>query len=152
MRAPIAGTVTDIGFASAEMFAPRGATLLSLAQPLDQPHLSITVPVGQIDQLRTGMTGKLTIPGLPQRNLPPASARISALSPRAEQDQEGNPVAYRGIAETNPEELVQLASAIRPAELSEDMPVMLTVETRQSTFFRYLLSPVGAAFRNAFQD
>lgn len=98
------------------------------------------------------MQGRLVLPGLPQRNLPQVSATVTALSPRAETDADGNPVVYAGTAAIEGKDLVELLSAAGLDRLTEDMPVQLILEVRKTTFAAYLLAPFAAAFANALQD
>lgn len=150
--APISGVVTEIYFEADGMFAARGATLVSLAQPLDQPHLSFRVPVGQIDQLRPGMTGRLTIPSLPQRQMPRIDVTVQAISPRADTDEQGNPTTYSGLATIDPGDFQQLHDTLNVVELSEDMPATLMIEARSTTLARYVVAPFVSTFQRALQD
>ena len=152
VRAPIAGKVTEVPLEAERMFAARGATLLTLAQPLEQAQIAFSVPVDHIDQVHPGMGARLTIPSLPQRQLPQIDLTISAISLRASVDEAGNPTAYGGLAEIDTAVLDDLRTRLGGDALSEDMPVMLTVSVRETTFADYLLTPLVSAFGRALQD
>lgn len=152
VRAPMDGIVTETDFVAQEMFAVRGATLLTLARPLQQPQVSFMVPVAQIDQLKLGMSGQLAITSLPQRSMPQIRATVTAISPRAAMDEAGNPMAYAGLAQIGARDFEILRSALGDVALSEDMPVSLAVEAQETTLAQYLVAPFFAAFENALQD
>ena len=94
VRAPISGTITQVRFSVPGMYAPRGATLLSIAQDVDAPHIAFDVSVAFVDQLAVGMTGTLNIPALPQRTMSKVAVTVMAISLRAEVDEAGNPAAF----------------------------------------------------------
>jgi multidrug efflux pump subunit AcrA (membrane-fusion protein) len=151
--APFDGMVTEIFFEAPGMYAPRGSTLVALARPLEEPHVEFRVPPALIDQLRPGQAGQLVIPGLPQRNMPRLTLEIAALSPRAEQDEAGNPLGYSGLARLNPEAQSALQEVFGPEfALTEDMPINLMIEGRRTTLLNYLVVPFWAAFNRALQD
>lgn len=152
VRAPIDGTVTEVMLEAGGMFAGRGATLLTLAQPLERAEIAFAVPVSQIDQLHTGMTGRLIIPALPQRNMPRIDLRIDAISPRATTDEQGNPVSYNGRAALAQDSVAWLHEQLGSATLAADMPVMLTVAVRETTLADYIVTPFARAFGHALQD
>lgn len=152
IHAPVGGSITQVHFPAAGMYATRGATLISLAQELDAPRAAFYVPVGFVDQLAVGMRGNLTIPALPQRIAPKVDVVIQAISPRAELDENGNPTGYAGVAEIDLQGLGRLFDAFDSLELAEDMPVDITVAVRQTTLAEYLITPFFENFRNALQD
>jgi multidrug efflux pump subunit AcrA (membrane-fusion protein) len=152
VRAPVGGMVTELHLEAQDSYAARGATLVALAQPLDRPHVVFTVPVSYIDQLNTGMTGRLVLPSLPQRAMPVVDVTITAISPRAALDDHGQLQGYTGRAELSVEAAQKLQDALDIGQLSEDMPVQLIVTVRDTTLARYLLDPFMSAFANALQD
>lgn len=152
IRAPIDGTVTDVLLEAEDMYAARGETLMMITQPLARPHLAFDIPVGQIDQVRPGMSGRLIIPSLPQRAVPRIDVAVAAISPRAKLDEAGNPISYGGLAVVEAEALDGLRAALDLPGLSEDMPVNLIIEVRETTFAQYLLTPLASAFGTALQD
>jgi len=152
VRAPTAGVVTSIPVQTEGMFAPRGSTLLTLAQPLDKAQVSFTIPVTYIDQIQTGMSARMTIPSLPQRLMPKIDLKIDAISLRADVDETGAPMAYRGRAIATAETLHLIEAIDGVGPLSEDMPVVLTVSIRETTLAQYLLAPLLASFSAALQD
>lgn len=152
VRAPVAGTISEMNFEAAQSYAPRGATLFQISQPIEQPHISFVVPMSHVDQLSVGMSGRLIVPGLPQRNFPKIDVEVSAISPRAQRDEAGQPVGYRGRAELAKSDLDRLKQAYGQMTLAQDMPVQLIIEVRETTFADYLVTPFLATFDNALQD
>lgn len=153
VTAPISGVVTDVMFQAKGMYAGRGQTLISVAQPLHQPYLKFTIPTHQIDQIRPGMTGRFTLLALNQRNLPKLDLTITAISPRAQTDENDTPLSYVGRADIDPKALTILRDTLGEGiALSEDMPVEILVQGRHITAAQYLLEPLQAAFDHALQD
>ena len=153
VRAPIDGVVTNLVFQAQGMYAGRGQTLLSLAQPLQEPYLRFTIPTHLIDQIRPGMTGRFTLLALNQRSLPRLDLEITAISPRAQTDETQAPSAYIGRADIDPSAFDVLQDAVgEDFSLSEDMPVELLIEGRKISAAQYFLEPLSAAFDRAIQD
>lgn len=153
LRAPIDGIVTNLPFEASGMYAARGQTLVSLAQPLDTPIITFKISPQQIDQLHVGMSGRLKLPGIPSRGMPDVRATVRAVSPRAETDENARPLFFEGRAEIEPGGVAALRAAIgEDFALSADMPVELLIEGRLTTLSQYLTDPFFAAFRDGLQD
>ncbi|MEL7012686.1 MAG: HlyD family efflux transporter periplasmic adaptor subunit [Pseudomonadota bacterium] len=152
VRAPISGVVDSIPIEAEHMFAARGATLLTLARPMQRAQVTFTVPVDQIDQVHPGMTAQVVIPSIPQRQMPKMELRIEAISPRARHDETDRPVSFSGLAHGEAGLFDELRERIGLDALSEDMPVLLHVSVRQTTFADYLFTPLSRAFSTALQD
>jgi multidrug efflux pump subunit AcrA (membrane-fusion protein) len=152
LRAPVQGVVASLPINAEHMMATPGATLVTLARPIDQARISFMVPVNHIDQLRPGMTGRLVIPSLPQRQMPKIDVVIEAISPRAQVDDAGNPVSFPGLAVVKLGALETIFADGVPGSLSEDMPITIIVAVRETTFADYLLTPLLSAFDRALQD
>lgn len=152
VRAPVAGVVTSIPVQTRGMYATRGERLLTLAQPLDEAQVTFTIPVKYIDQIQAGMSARLTVPSLPQKLMPKIDLSIEAIALRAETDESGAPIAYRALATGDVAALGDLAAIDGIGPLSEDMPVILTVAVRETTFAQYILGPLLRSFSHAFQD
>lgn len=153
LRAPTDGVVASLPIDAEHLLAKPGATLVTIAHPLRQAQISFFVPVGFIDQIRPNMSARLIIPSLPQRQMPKIDVRIEAISPRARVDENGNPTSYMGLALLD-WSLIEQGSGegIDGLSLTEDMPVMLAVAVRQTTFADYLMTPFLSAFSRALQD
>ena len=151
--APVTGQIQALHFMTAGMFVPRGETLVEIAETLVAPELELMVPVTFIDQVHVGMVGRLTIPSLPQRELPVILIEILAISPEAEKDREGNPIGYPSRARVSNAEALELFNGVENSlRLSADMPINVALSGRQTTFFDYLLKPFLSAFSGALQD
>lgn len=152
VRAPIAGTIASLPISAEHMIAARGATLVTLAQPLNQPRVSFAIPVDYIDQIQPGMTARLVIPSLPQRQMPKIDVIIDAISPRANVDDAGNPISFAALAFAEDSAFDQLFANTEIGNISEDMPIVLIVSVRETTFADYLVTPFLRAFSKALQD
>lgn len=153
VRSPVDGIVVLLGFDTERMYAPRGTTLLTLSQPLRDPSVNFTIPTQAIDQVRAGMEGALTIPSLPQRNLPKVRIRLDAIAPDAKRDRDGNVLGYSAKAHIFPEDMEKIVTAMDgDLHLSTDMPVSVALEGRTVTFAQYLFAPFMTIFKGSLQD
>ncbi|MGB1235697.1 MAG: HlyD family efflux transporter periplasmic adaptor subunit [Planktomarina sp.] len=151
--APSDGTVTVLTYDTDQMFAPVGATLLTLTKPTDGYQIAFQVSPQLIDQLSVGMTGQVMVTSLPQRNLPTVHAEITTLSPEARRDPDGNIISYAGTARISPADLKLLLKALDGnMRLSIDMPVAVSFTGRQTTFAQYLVAPFVAFLDRSMQD
>jgi len=150
--APVSGVVASLPIEAEHMLAQRGETLLTLARPMEEMRVSFGVPVDYIDQIAKGMTARLVIPSLPQRKAPKVDMVIEAISPRARLDEAGNPLEFSGLALADFDVFKTLERTHQLGPLSEDMPVVLMVSVRETTFADYLVSPFLSAFSRALQD
>ncbi|SLN21928.1 Type I secretion system membrane fusion protein PrsE [Pseudoruegeria aquimaris] len=151
--APVSGHVQELRFDSPQMYAPRGQTLAVIAQHLEEPFARLTIPTGSIDQVSVGMRGKITINGLPQRELPALHATITAITPEAVKDGEGRAIGYSATARIDASDLEAAQGALQSRfRLAADMPVSATLTGRQITLWRYLTQPFTSAFAGAFED
>ncbi|MCP5076222.1 MAG: HlyD family efflux transporter periplasmic adaptor subunit [Rhodobacteraceae bacterium] len=153
VTSPISGTVTELNYDTRGMFAGRGQTLVTLAQGLDRPVVRLTVPISSIDQVHVGMVGKLTVPALPQREMPVIRLRISTLSPEAQRNRDGEPIHYLALATINPDDM-QLAQSVLGDKfrLATDMPVSAALQGRNTTMSRYLFGGFANLFTDALQE
>ncbi len=153
VHSPINGVVVLLGFDTERMYAPRGTTLLTLSQPLKDPSVTFTIPTQAIDQVRAGMEGSLTIPALPQRNLPKVRIELTSISPDGKRDKDGTVLGYPARAKILAEDMAKVVSAMNgDLHLATDMPVSVSLEGRRITFAQYLFSPFMTMFKGSLQD
>ncbi len=153
IRSPISGTAVYVGYNTNQMYVTRGTTLVTLSQDLTQPVVQLLIPTQAIDQVAIGMIGKLTIPSIPQRNLPQIRITLKSISPDAVKDSEGKPSGYRAHASIGKEDFdTAIESLNGNLHLATDMPVTATLEGRKVTFSQYLIGPFFKIFDGAFQD
>ena len=153
LLAPISGSVVSLDFDTVDMYAPRGQTIAVLSNDIFDPRASILIPPSAIDQVSVGRKGKLTIPALPQRNLPNVYVSLSAISPDIEKSAEGEPLGYRALAEIDPEDLKKLQDSLDgQLILANSMPISVAIEGRSMTFAQYLITPFFKAFQGALVD
>lgn len=153
VRSPIDGVVVLLGFDTERMYAPRGTTLLTLSQPLKDPSVNFTIPTQAIDQVRAGMQGSLTIPALPQRNLPKVRIELTSIAPDGKRDKEGNVLGYPARAKILAEDMAKVVTAMNgDLHLATDMPVSVSLEGRTVTFTQYLFAPFMTMFKGSLQD
>lgn len=153
IRATISGTIVALDYDTDAMYVPRGTTLLKLSQSLSAPAVTLRIPPTAIDQVHPGMTGQLTIPSLPQRNLPRINVTLDAVAPDAMKDRDGRTLGYAARASIPPDQLSALMSALAgDLHLATDMPVSVALKGRETTFARYLFAPFFRMFSGALQD
>lgn len=151
--APADGTIVNLGFDTHQMYIPRGQTVATLSQSLDRPRVRVVIPTSAVDQVYTGMTGKLTIPALPQRSLPQINVVLTAISPDAMKDETGSPIGYEATASLSDADIAAVQSSLDGTlRLSSDMPVSLALSGRSITFYDFLIAPFFNAFKQSLQD
>lgn len=153
VRSPIDGVVVALGYDTERMYASRGTTLLTLSQPLRDPSVHFIIPTQAIDQVRAGMEGLLTIPALPQRNLPKIKVKLKSVAPAAKKDAEGNILGYPAQADIDEQDIEKFSKALNgDLQLATDMPVSVAIEGRKVTFANYLFAPFMVIFEGSLQD
>jgi len=153
IRSPINGVIATLHFNTSDMVVGRGATIATLAQSISKPKVSMIIPTQSIDQVRLGMSGILTLPSLPQRNLPAVKVVLENLSPVASKDSEGAPTGFEATAVIDVDDLHVLTAALGDElRLSHDMPVSVALTGRKTTFASYLIAPFFKVFQHALQD
>jgi len=151
--APIAGLITTQEIIAPGMVAQRGQTLMTLAQPLFEPKVTLKIPVINIDQVVVGQTGKLTLTPLPQRNAPNLEVTIINIAPQATRDRDDNPAYYLAEARLNKSDLAQARALLGDQfRLATDMPVSVALKGRNTTFSSFLFRPFTDIFSAALQD
>lgn len=149
---PIDGKVVSISYDTNHMYVARGTTLVTLSQRLDYPRVKMIIPTDAIDQVRIGMSGTLTIPSLPQRNLPQIRVTVTSIAPDAAKGEDGQTIGYSALAEISPTDLSATQYSVGDLQLASDMPVSISLEGRATTFSKYLFGPFLAMFNGALQD
>ncbi len=153
VRSPVAGKITSLKYDTAQMYAGKGQTLVTLAQKLDHPVPHLKVPITLIDQIHPGMTGTLTIPALPQRKMPKIRVTLTSIAPEATKTPDGQAEYYLALATINQDDLQAAARRMGAAfHLATDMPVMVSLEGRETTMYRYLFGAFANLFTDALQD
>lgn len=153
IRAPHEGKIVSLPFNTNQMVVQPSQTILEISRALEQPSAEFNIPTQAIDQLQIGQIGQLTIPSLPQRNLPRINVRVSSISPTATKDADGAPIGYTAQAAIELSDLEAVKTALGgDLSLSADMPVAIAIEGRKITFSQYLVAPFFAIFNGALQD
>ncbi len=151
--APVSGQIQSLSFDTTQMYADRGETLLIVSQRLQKPKVKLLIPVNAIDQVFTGITGKLVIRSLPNRDVPELNIIVISIAPEADKDQDGNTIGYSATAEIEAKDLAQAHKVLKDRlRLSIDMPVNVSLSGRETTFASYLISPFLNIFSKALQD
>lgn len=153
VRSPSSGVVSTLEFDNARMFAPQGATLVTISQPLNAAEINFSLTPMVVDQVHPGMQGVLTIPSLPQRSMPKMRVEITSLSPVASHDETGAPVSFQGRARLIDGDQDKLSRLVdQGTRLVNDMPVSISFAGRELTFSDYLIKPFVDGLSRAMQD
>ncbi len=153
IMSPISGTVIFLGYDTNGMYVERGETHVTLSQILSEPKVQLIIPTQAIDQVSVGMVGKLTIPNLPQRNLPPIRVKVISISPNATKDADGLAIGYAAQASIIKADLQKATTNLEGnLHLATDMPVNIALEGRKITFSEYLIGPFFSIFKGSLQD
>jgi multidrug efflux pump subunit AcrA (membrane-fusion protein) len=153
VRSPISGIITDLSFDTANMVVSPGQTIVTIAEPLDEPTIDVRIPVDYIDQVYVDMEGKLTINSLSQRDVPQISITLTAISPVAIKSAEDLPIYYLASAKINERDLKNAKRALgNRFRLATDMPISAALNGQTITLFTFLFKPISGLFESAFED
>ncbi len=150
---PINGTLQPLNFDTQRMYIAKGTTLLTLSEPLKHPRIKTVIPASSVDQVYVGMSGKLIIPSLPQRNLLNVQVKLRSIAPEAIKDEMGQTLGYQAYADINGDDMIKMQKSLKEnLSLATDMPVHVSFIGRTTTLYQYLIAPFFSAFDGAVQD
>lgn len=153
LTAPVSGSVVSLEFPAAGATVPRGVTLAVIAQPLGDPHADLHVPPVYIDQVSVGQTGILTIPGLPQRNMPRIDVTVSGVAETPVRDPDGNALYYVARIGIDPGALKAAEARLGARfHLVAGMPVSAALNGAQTSLWHYLAAPLVDTLRMGFEE
>lgn len=140
IRAPVSGEVVGLTtFTVGGVIAP-GQVLMDIVPDRASQVIVVSVDPADIDNLRVGMSTKVTFPGLRDRSPALLRGTVTRLSPDSFTDEASGRVYFRAEVVVPPAELSRLGSMsqhIRPG-----MPVEVVILLSQRTALQYMFEPL----------
>ncbi|MCA8884482.1 MAG: HlyD family efflux transporter periplasmic adaptor subunit [Rhodobacteraceae bacterium] len=153
LRAPVSGAIAELDYPATGTTVPRGATLAVISQPLGQPFAELRVPPNYIDQVRTGQDGILTVPGLPQRNMPRIGIEVMGVADSPVRDPAGNVQYYTARVMIDPADLAKAEHTLGGRfHLVAGMPVSAALNGAPTSLWHYLAAPLVDTLRMGFEE
>jgi HlyD family secretion protein len=148
LRAPIDGTVHELGVHTIGGVVNPAEQLMLIVPTRDSLSVEVRIPSAEIDQLKIGRQGTLRFTAFNQRTTPEVKGVVTRLSPDAVREKESGQFYY--IARITPDngDLARLAEH----RLVPGMPVEAFIETSPRTALSYLTKPFTDQFERAFRE
>lgn len=153
LRAPADGELSFFADLAPGAVLPPGGLVARITAPARRMMVDLRVAPNQIDQIRPGQTGLLTIPALPQRQMPRIHVTVTGIAEAVEGGGEDGALHFRARAEVNEADLAAARRALGPAfRIVPDMPVIVALDGPPTTPLDFFLGPVEAMVANGFQQ
>ncbi|OSQ29566.1 HlyD family type I secretion periplasmic adaptor subunit [Thalassospira sp. MCCC 1A03138] len=147
IKAPRAGTVTNLQFSTVGGVIPPGAQVLEIVPQDDKLVIEARVSPNDIDVVHEGLGVNIRVTAFSQRWFAPVKGIVSDVSPDRLTDPEGRPY-FQAMIEIDSESLAEHEGMI----LSPGMAAQLEIVTGARTILAYLFAPITDSFDRAFRE
>lgn len=148
IRAPYAGVVDKLAFATVGGFLPAGQVVLEIVPDTDRSIIEVKIAPQDIDQVRVGQKATLHFSAFSQQTTPTVPGKLEWVSAERATDQATGASYYRahvGVTEADFKRLDGL-------DVKVGMPAEAYVETGSRTILSYLFKPLIDQIGRAFRD
>lgn len=145
VRAPVAGTVTEMKVFTTGAVVGPGEPLMSIVPQQDKLVVSAQLRPEDIDVVHPGLPAQVQLTPYKQRHVPPVEGKVFYVSADALQHKESGMTYYEAKIELDP----ATAAGI---DILPGMPAQAMIRTGQRTVALYALSPILDSFDRAFRD
>ncbi len=147
IRAPYAGVVDKLAFATPGSFVPPGQPIMEVVPVGDELQVEARVSPADVDQLRLGQPARVRLSAFNMQTTPEFPGRLTFVS------------AERSVEERTGETFYRVRVAIDQAAvrrerltLTPGMPAELFITTGDRSLLSYLLKPLTDQIGRAFRD
>ena len=148
IKAPIAGTVTDMKVHTAGGVIKAGETLMAIIPNDEKLFIEAQIDPNDIDVVRPGLEAHVRLTPYSARFAPPIPGKVTQVSADRFTDQRTNATYYQARIE-----LTKKPSEIDASmKLYPGMPAEVIIVTGERTMLAYLFSPLTRSFRRAFRE
>ncbi|MEO0342149.1 MAG: HlyD family efflux transporter periplasmic adaptor subunit [Pseudomonadota bacterium] len=152
IRAPVDGVVTGWTLVAGQVLGP-GQELGHLTRDISDVSLDLRVPPEMVDQIFKGQKGEVRFTSVSQRNLPKIHVQVTSRAAVSREDPVTGVAYFQANSRILDSGLEDLHTALQGRfNLALDIPVQVVLEGRSITFWDYVMEPVAAIWRRAFQD
>lgn len=148
IRAPQAGTITDLRIHTTGGVIAAGEPLLDLVPSHDRLVVRAQVKPEDIDLVRSGLPARVRLLSYRHRRVPPVDGIVTYVSADRLVDTETKRGYYTARIRITEASL----SAVPDVEIMAGMPVEVLIRTGQFTVAHYALRPVLDSFDRAFRE
>lgn len=148
IRAPEAGTVTDLRIHTPGGVVAAGEPLLDLVPRLDRLIVRALVKPEDIDLVRSGLDARVRLLSYKHRRVPPVDGVLTYVSADSLVDKETLRPYYTARIRIDEASLHNLPEV----EIMPGMPVEVMIKTGEFTVAHYILRPVLDSFNRAFRE
>ena len=149
IRAPVAGTVTDLKVHTAGGVIGPGEVLMEIVPSADKLVLEAKVLPGDIDRVAIGQATGIKLHAFNQRTTPEVEGRVSYVAADATVDPRNDMSYFVVKVDVSVQELARLGADTR---VQPGMQADLFIRTGERTFMGYLLQPLTDSFRKAWRE
>jgi HlyD family secretion protein len=148
MRAPTAGTVTQLSVHTIGGVIKAGETIMEIVPDTDDLQIEAHVQPKDIDHVKTGQKAFVRLTAFNQRTTPQVNGNVSYVSADIAHDQQSNTSAYT-IRVVLPEDERR---RLNGQQLVPGMPAEVFVQTGSRSMMSYVLEPIRDQMRRAFVE
>ena len=148
VRAPEAGTVTDLRIHTPGGVIAAGEPLLDLVPSQDRLIVRVQVKPEDIDLVRPGLDARIRLLSYKHRRVPPVDGVLTYVSADRLVDKETERTFYTARIRIDEASL----RALPEVQIMPGMPVEVLIKTGEFTVAHYALRPVFDSFNRAFRE
>lgn len=148
VRAPEAGTITDLRIHTPGGVIAAGEPLLDLVPSQDRLIVRVQVKPEDIDLVRPGLDARIRLLSYKHRRVPPVDGVLTYVSADRLVDKGTERTFYTARIRINEASLRSLPEV----QIMPGMPVEVLIKTGQFTVAHYALRPVFDSFNRAFRE
>ncbi|TDQ34364.1 HlyD family type I secretion periplasmic adaptor subunit [Phyllobacterium brassicacearum] len=148
VRAPEAGTITDLRIHTPGGVVAAGEPLLDLVPRQDRLIVRALVKPEDIDLVRPGLEAHVRLLSYKHRRVPPVDGVLTYVSADSLVDKETERAYYTARVRIDEKSLHNLPEV----EIMPGMPVEVMIKTGEFTVAHYMLRPVLDSFNRAFRE
>lgn len=148
LRAPVAGTITDLKTHTEGGVVAPGEVLLEIVPTDERLMIEAKVRPQDVDRVRAGLAAGVKLSAFDQRTLPELEGSVSYLSADILEEERTGQSYFLVRIEVSEGELSRLGGQkIHPGMLAD-----VFVRTGDRTFLAYLLDPIASSFNKAWRE
>ena len=149
VKAPEAGTITDLKVKTPGGVIQAGEPLMDLVPKQDQLIVTVEVRPEDINVVHPGLPAQVHLIPYKSRRVPPIEGEVTYVSADRLVDKKTGRPYYAAKVKLNEEKLAELAGEVM---LVPGMPGDVMIRTGQSTVAMYALSPILDSFHRAARE
>lgn len=148
IKAPFAGIIEKLEFATIGGVIPAGKTILQIVPDNDQQVVRAQVNPTDIDQVSVGRKATLRFSAFSMRTTPEIEGEVSYVATDSTVDPQTGAAYYATTISLPPSETKKLGSI----KLTPGMPVETFIQTGDRTLMNFILKPLSDQLKRAFRQ